>query len=163
MVKLSLMVTTSTTCFTVYRCDTDSHGDTQEQARVLVHASASLICRWSWTRVREPFSLSALTFPNVIPSASDLLAGLTTRSYIGPARKGPSAGVIACVVQDVDPEQCQDPNNEYSLFAVTTYEADEEEAKKIDEQVTRASQQNHGCSPARPLGKNGSEFSVFFI
>jgi len=31
----------------------------------------------------------------------------------------------------VDPEQFQDPDNEYGLFAGTTYEADDEEADKI--------------------------------
>lgn len=36
---------------------------------------------------------------------------------------------------DVDPEQFQDPDNEYGLFAGTTYEADDEEADKIYEQV----------------------------
>ena len=38
---------------------------------------------------------------------------------------------------DVDPEQFQDPDNEYGLFAGTTYEADDEEADKIYEQVDR--------------------------
>jgi pre-mRNA-processing factor 6 len=37
--------------------------------------------------------------------------------------------------QEVDPEQYQDPDNEYGLFAGTTYEADDEEADKIYEQV----------------------------
>ena len=36
---------------------------------------------------------------------------------------------------DVDPEQFQDPDNEYGLFAGTTYEADDEEADQIYEQV----------------------------
>ena len=36
---------------------------------------------------------------------------------------------------DVDPEQFQDPDNEYGLFAGTTYEADDEEADKIYEHV----------------------------
>jgi hypothetical protein len=45
-------------------CDTDSDGVEQEQACVLVHASASVICRWSWTRVRA-FLLSDPTFPHV--------------------------------------------------------------------------------------------------
>ena len=35
----------------------------------------------------------------------------------------------------MDPEQFQDPDNEYGLFAGTTYEADDEEADKIYEQV----------------------------
>ena len=36
---------------------------------------------------------------------------------------------------EVDPDQFQDPNNEYGLFAGTTYEADDEKADKIYEQV----------------------------
>jgi pre-mRNA-processing factor 6 len=79
-------------------------------------------------------------------------------SDIGPAREGPSAEVVAYVSSystlfffltnirseaqarrgeepDVDPEQFQDPDNEYGLFAGTTYEADDEEADKIYEQV----------------------------
>lgn len=87
-------------------------------------------------------------------------SGFTTRSDIGPAREGPSAEVIAYVTShlmllltlihvrseaqarrgeepDVDPDQFQDPDNEYGLFAGTTYEADDEEADKIYEQVDR--------------------------
>ena len=37
----------------------------------------------------------------------------------------------------MDPEQFQDPDNEYGLFAGTTYEADDEEADKIYEQVDK--------------------------
>jgi pre-mRNA-processing factor 6 len=37
----------------------------------------------------------------------------------------------------VDPEQFQDPDNEYGLFAGTTYEADDEEADKIYEEVDK--------------------------
>lgn len=36
---------------------------------------------------------------------------------------------------DVDPEQFQDPDNEVGLFAGMTYEADDEEADRIYEQV----------------------------
>ena len=36
---------------------------------------------------------------------------------------------------DVDPDQFQDPDNEYGLFAGATYEADDEEADRIYEQV----------------------------
>jgi|SRR6267142_1014 len=86
-------------------------------------------------------------------------SGFTTRSDIGPAREGPSAEVVAYVTSlcplvvltrgrseaqarrgeepDVDPDQFQDPDNEYGLFAGTTYEADDEEADKIYEQVDR--------------------------
>ncbi|KAI0687857.1 PRP1 splicing factor, N-terminal-domain-containing protein [Cytidiella melzeri] len=68
-------------------------------------------------------------------------SGFTTRSDIGPAREGPSAEVVAEAQArrgeeaEVDPEQYQDPDNEYGLFAGTTYEADDEEADKIYEQV----------------------------
>jgi len=37
----------------------------------------------------------------------------------------------------VDLVQFQDPDNEYGLFAGTTYEADDEEADKIYEQVDK--------------------------
>lgn len=40
--------------------------------------------------------------------------------------------------QEVDPEQFQDPDNEYGLFAGTTYEQDDEEADKIYDQVDSA-------------------------
>ena len=36
---------------------------------------------------------------------------------------------------EIDPEQFQDPDNEYGLFAGTTYEADDEEADRIYELV----------------------------
>lgn len=39
---------------------------------------------------------------------------------------------------EVDPEQFQDPDNEYGLFAGTTYEQDDEEADKIYEGVDEA-------------------------
>lgn len=39
---------------------------------------------------------------------------------------------------EVDPEQFQDPDNEYGLFAGMTYEQDDEEADKIYEQVDQA-------------------------
>ena len=39
--------------------------------------------------------------------------------------------------QDVDSEQFQDPDNEFGLFAGTTYEADDKEADRIYEQVNR--------------------------
>jgi len=37
----------------------------------------------------------------------------------------------------VDPDQFQDPDNEYGLFAGTTYEVDDEEADEIYEQVDK--------------------------
>lgn len=39
---------------------------------------------------------------------------------------------------EVDPEQFQDPDNEYGLFAGATYEQDDEEADKIYDQVDQA-------------------------
>ncbi|KII86740.1 hypothetical protein PLICRDRAFT_93409 [Plicaturopsis crispa FD-325 SS-3] len=71
-------------------------------------------------------------------------SGFTTRSDIGPAREGPSAEVVAEAQAkrgeeaEVDPEQFQDPDNEYGLFAGTTYEQDDEEADRIYEQVDEA-------------------------
>ncbi|KAF8151308.1 PRP1 splicing factor, N-terminal-domain-containing protein [Crassisporium funariophilum] len=71
-------------------------------------------------------------------------SGFTTRSDIGPAREGPSAEVIAEAQAkrgeeaEVDPEQFQDPDNEYGLFAGTTYEQDDEEADKIYDTVDEA-------------------------
>ncbi|KAG6852232.1 hypothetical protein C0991_001811, partial [Blastosporella zonata] len=71
-------------------------------------------------------------------------SGFTTRSDIGPAREGPSAEVIAEAQAkrgeeaEVDPDQFQDPDNEYGLFAGTTYEQDDEEADKIYDAVDEA-------------------------
>ncbi|KAG5652943.1 hypothetical protein H0H81_003019 [Sphagnurus paluster] len=71
-------------------------------------------------------------------------SGFTTRSDIGPAREGPSAEVIAEAQAkrgeeaEVDPDQFQDPDNEYGLFAGTTYEQDDEEADKIYDSVDQA-------------------------
>ncbi len=39
---------------------------------------------------------------------------------------------------EVDPDQFQDPDNEFGLFAGTTYEADDEEADKIYDSVDAA-------------------------
>lgn len=39
---------------------------------------------------------------------------------------------------EIDPDQFQDPDNEYGLFAGTTCEADDEEADKIYEKVDGA-------------------------
>lgn len=70
-------------------------------------------------------------------------SGFTTRSDIGPAREGPSAEAVADAQArrgeeaEVDPEQFQDPDNEMGLFAGMTYEADDEEADRIYEQVDK--------------------------
>ncbi|KAF5360482.1 hypothetical protein D9756_005026 [Leucocoprinus leucothites] len=70
-------------------------------------------------------------------------SGFTTRSDIGPAREGPSEEVVAEArakrgEEDVDPEQFQDPDNEYGLFAGMAYEQDDEEADKIYDTVDQA-------------------------
>ncbi|KDQ20970.1 hypothetical protein BOTBODRAFT_100573 [Botryobasidium botryosum FD-172 SS1] len=70
-------------------------------------------------------------------------SGFTTRSDIGPAREGPSAEVIAEAQAkrgeevEPDPEAYQDPDNETGLFAGTVYEADDEEADKIYDEVDK--------------------------
>lgn len=53
-----------------------------------------------------------------------------TQSREAQARRGEEA--------EVDPEQFQDPDNEYGLFAGTTYEQDDEEADRIYEKVDEA-------------------------
>jgi len=102
-------------------------------------------------------------FSQIFGSLHSSASGFTTRSDIGPAREGPSAEVIAYENNyfytilshilipksreaqakrgeetEVDPEQFQDPDNEYGLFAGTTYEQDDEEADKIYEGVDEA-------------------------
>ncbi|TEB31197.1 PRP1 splicing factor, partial [Coprinellus micaceus] len=68
-------------------------------------------------------------------------SGFTTRSDIRPAREGLSEEVVAesrakrGEEDQPDPEQFQDPDNEYGLFAGMTHEADDEEADRIYEQV----------------------------
>ena len=71
-------------------------------------------------------------------------SGFTTRSDIGPAREGPSEEAIAyasvfscCASAEYDPDQFQDPDNEVGLFSGMTYEADDEEADRIYEQVDK--------------------------
>ncbi|TFY64399.1 hypothetical protein EVG20_g5958 [Dentipellis fragilis] len=88
----------------------------------------------------KPNKLAFLSMPAPASYVAGLgrgASGFTTRSDIGPAREGPSAEVIAEAQArrgeeaEVEPEQFQDPDNEYGLFAGTTYEADDEEADKI--------------------------------
>ncbi|ETW81496.1 hypothetical protein HETIRDRAFT_383832 [Heterobasidion irregulare TC 32-1] len=92
----------------------------------------------------KPNKLAFLSMPAPASYVAGLgrgASGFTTRSDIGPAREGPSAEVVAEAQArrgeeaEVDPEQFQDPDNEYGLFAGTTYEADDEEADKIYDQV----------------------------
>ncbi|KAF9488949.1 hypothetical protein BDN71DRAFT_1456719 [Pleurotus eryngii] len=100
----------------------------------------------------KPNKLAFLSMPapaSYVAGLGRSASGFTTRSDIGPAREGPSAEVIAEAQarrgeeQEVDPEQFQDPDNEYGLFeyglfAGTTYEQDDEEADKIYDQVDAA-------------------------
>ncbi|KJA17190.1 hypothetical protein HYPSUDRAFT_146818 [Hypholoma sublateritium FD-334 SS-4] len=92
----------------------------------------------------NPNKLAFLSMPAPASYVAGLgrgASGFTTRSDIGPAREGPSAEVIAEAQArrgeeaEVDPEQFQDPDNEYGLFAGTTYEQDDEEADRIYESV----------------------------
>ena len=57
---------------------------------------------------------------------------------------------------EIDPEQFQDPDNEYGLFAGTTYEADDDEADKIYEQVGRTMD---ACRRARPKAREEAELA----
>ncbi|KAF7313596.1 TPR-REGION domain-containing protein [Mycena chlorophos] len=95
----------------------------------------------------KPNKLAFLSMPAPASYVAGLgrgASGFTTRSDIGPARDGPSAEVIAEAQArrgeeaEVDPDQFQDPDNEYGLFAGTTYEQDDEEADKIYQQVDDA-------------------------
>ncbi|KAJ3905092.1 PRP1 splicing factor, N-terminal-domain-containing protein [Lentinula edodes] len=95
----------------------------------------------------KPNKLAFLSMPAPASYVAGLgrgASGFTTRSDIGPAREGPSAEVIAEAQArrgeeaEVDPEQFQDPDNEYGLFAGTAYEQDDEEADKIYEAVDAA-------------------------
>ncbi|KAI0657305.1 PRP1 splicing factor, N-terminal-domain-containing protein [Cubamyces menziesii] len=94
----------------------------------------------------KPNKLAFLSMPAPASYVAGLgrgASGFTTRSDIGPAREGPSAEAIAEAQArrgeepDIDPEQFQDPDNEYGLFAGTTYEADDEEADRIYELVDK--------------------------
>ncbi|KIJ13053.1 hypothetical protein PAXINDRAFT_14099 [Paxillus involutus ATCC 200175] len=89
-------------------------------------------------------------------------SGFTTRSDIGPAREGPSAEAVAPLLIDreaqarrgeepeVDPDQFQDPDNEYGRFAGTTYEQDDEEADKIYDAVDQSmDSRRRACSRVR--------------
>ncbi|KAF8917118.1 PRP1 splicing factor, N-terminal-domain-containing protein [Mucidula mucida] len=95
----------------------------------------------------RPNKLAFLSMPAPASYVAGLgrgASGFTTRSDIGPAREGPSAEAIAEAQArrgeeaEVDPDQFQDPDNEYGLFAGTTYEQDDEEADRIYEKVDEA-------------------------
>ncbi|KAF9052133.1 PRP1 splicing factor, N-terminal-domain-containing protein [Panaeolus papilionaceus] len=92
----------------------------------------------------KPNKLAFLSMPAPASYVAGLgrgASGFTTRSDIGPAREGPSAEVVAEAQAkrgeepEIDPDQFQDPDNEYGLFVGTAYEQDDEEADKIYEKV----------------------------
>ncbi|KDQ51251.1 hypothetical protein JAAARDRAFT_140512 [Jaapia argillacea MUCL 33604] len=100
----------------------------------------------------KPNKLAFLSMPAPASYVAGLgrgASGFTTRSDIGPAREGPSEEVIAEARRkrgeeegggggaDEPPEQFQDPDNEFGLFASGTYEADDEEADLIYDSVDR--------------------------
>jgi pre-mRNA-processing factor 6 len=58
---------------------------------------------------------------------------------------------------EIDPEQFQDPDNEYGLFASTTYEQDDEEADRVYEGV------DHVDSRRRPLCFDGQSYPLILI
>ncbi|TPX70333.1 hypothetical protein SpCBS45565_g01731 [Spizellomyces sp. 'palustris'] len=83
--------------------------------------------------------------PNYIAGLGRGATGFTTRSDIGPAREGPSDALIEKAKaaaegkgktdDDEDDERFQDPDNETGLFNALPYEADDEEADRIYEEV----------------------------
>ncbi|KAJ3300496.1 hypothetical protein HK104_011001 [Borealophlyctis nickersoniae] len=88
--------------------------------------------------------------PNYIAGLGRGATGFTTRSDIGPARETPDASEKALAQAqaaaegrgkkadaDDDDEQYQDPDNETGLFNTAPYEADDEEADRIYEEVDR--------------------------
>ena len=88
--------------------------------------------------------------PNYIAGLGRGATGFTTRSDIGPAREGTSFGPpgepgsepqpVAPPPPDPaeDENRYQDPDNERGLFNTAPYEADDEEADKIYDQVEQA-------------------------
>ncbi|KAI9097297.1 PRP1 splicing factor, N-terminal-domain-containing protein [Phlyctochytrium arcticum] len=84
--------------------------------------------------------------PNYIAGLGRGATGFTTRSDIGPAREGPSDAALEKAKaaaegkgprndDDDDDEQFQDPDNETGLFNALPYEADDEEADRIYEEI----------------------------
>ncbi|KAJ3023170.1 Pre-mRNA-processing factor 6 [Thoreauomyces humboldtii] len=84
--------------------------------------------------------------PNYIAGLGRGANGFTTRSDIGPAREGPDNAALERAKAaaegkgpradgDEDDEQFQDPDNETGLFNAAPYEADDEEADRIYEEV----------------------------
>ncbi|KAJ3172571.1 hypothetical protein HDU88_005899 [Geranomyces variabilis] len=84
--------------------------------------------------------------PNYIAGLGRGASGFTTRSDIGPAREGPDNAALEKAKaaaegkgprgdNDDDDERFQDPDNETGLFNAAPYEADDEEADRIYEEV----------------------------
>ncbi|KAI8824841.1 PRP1 splicing factor, N-terminal-domain-containing protein [Fimicolochytrium jonesii] len=85
--------------------------------------------------------------PNYIAGLGRGATGFTTRSDIGPAREGPTEAALEKAKaaaegkgpsnggDDDDDERFQDPDNETGLFNAAPYEADDEEADRIYEEV----------------------------
>ncbi|KAI8921006.1 PRP1 splicing factor, N-terminal-domain-containing protein [Powellomyces hirtus] len=84
--------------------------------------------------------------PNYIAGLGRGATGFTTRSDIGPAREGPDNAALEKAKaaaegkgprgdDDDDDERFQDPDNETGLFNAAPYEADDEEADRIYEEV----------------------------
>ncbi|KAJ3054561.1 hypothetical protein HK097_001445 [Rhizophlyctis rosea] len=88
--------------------------------------------------------------PNYIAGLGRGATGFTTRSDIGPAREAPEGAAEQALAKaqaaaegrggkpaddDDDEQQYQDPDNEVGLFKSAPYEADDEEADRIYEEV----------------------------
>ncbi|KAJ3398945.1 hypothetical protein HDV05_002163, partial [Chytridiales sp. JEL 0842] len=86
--------------------------------------------------------------PNYVAGLGRGATGFTTRSDIGPAREAAPdmadklmAAALAGKKDDAgddDDERFQDPDNETGLFNTAPYEADDEEADRIYEEVDAA-------------------------
>ncbi|KAJ3069041.1 hypothetical protein HDU99_003043, partial [Rhizoclosmatium hyalinum] len=97
-----------------------------------------------------PDFLSKKAPPNYIAGLGRGATGFTTRSDIGPAREAapdPTADPLALAQaqaqaqakkDDDDEGRFQDPDTETGLFNTAPYEADDEEADRIYEQVDAA-------------------------
>ncbi|KAJ3069101.1 hypothetical protein HDU98_007829 [Podochytrium sp. JEL0797] len=97
----------------------------------------------------QPDFLSKKPPPNYIAGLGRGATGFTTRSDIGPAREqapedamaqaqAQMAAAQAKKANEDDDERFQDPENESGLFNSLPYEADDEEADRIYEQVDAA-------------------------
>ncbi|KAI9203430.1 PRP1 splicing factor, N-terminal-domain-containing protein [Polychytrium aggregatum] len=108
---------------------------------------------YQYKALAVPDFMSRPAPPNYIAGLGRGATGFTTRSDIGPARETPddASAIEAAIAKataaaqaakargedDDDGEQYQDPDNETGLFATAPYEADDEEADRIYEEVDR--------------------------